>query len=55
MKKLTVSPDFTLEDIQNIREYYSERRRSIGNEAFNKEIEAEALAVHARIQSGMLA
>ena len=50
MKDLLVSPEFTLNDIQNIREYYSARQRAIGDEAFYKELEAEALFVQGQIK-----
>ena len=42
MKELIISPDFTMEDIYNIREYLSERWALIGDEAFHAEIRAEA-------------
>ena len=51
MKELVVSPDFTMEDIYNIREFLSERWRLIGDEAFFAEIEAEALQVQAEIEA----
>ena len=51
MKELVVSPDFTMEDIYNIREYLSERWSLIGSEAFWAEIEADALKVQAEIEA----
>ena len=51
MKELVVSPDFTMEDIRSIREYRAERRRLIGKEAFDAEIEAKALKVQAEIDA----
>ena len=51
MKELVVSPDFTMEDIYNIREYLSERWQLIGSEAFWAEIEAEALQAQAEIDA----
>ena len=45
MKELIVSPDFTMEDIRNIRDWHAERRSLIGKEAFNAEIAAKAQKV----------
>ncbi|MBQ7264364.1 MAG: hypothetical protein IJR14_11680 [Synergistaceae bacterium] len=51
MKELIVSPDFTMEDIRNIRDWHAERRSLIGKEAFNAEIAAKAQKVRAEIEA----
>lgn len=51
MKELVVSPDFTMEDIRNIRDWHAERRSLIGKEAFNAEIVAKAQKVRAEIEA----
>lgn len=51
MKDLVISPDFTMEDIQKIREYHAERRRIIGKEAYREEVRASAFRVRKELKS----
>ena len=51
MKELIISPDFTMEDIYDIREHLSERWALIGDEAFHAEIAAKAQKVRAEIEA----
>ena len=43
MEELVISPDFSMKDIEKIREYHAEREKLIGKEAFWNEIKADAL------------
>ena len=51
MEALVISPDFTMEDIERIREYHMEREQLIGKEAFREEMRASALRVRQELKA----
>ncbi|MBQ9527515.1 MAG: hypothetical protein IJR68_07875 [Fretibacterium sp.] len=51
MEELVISPDFTMEDIEKIREYHMKREKLIGKEAFWAEIKADALWVRNELKA----
>ena len=51
MEELVISPDFTMEDIEKIREYHMKREQQIGREAFWEEIKADALWVRQQLKA----
>ena len=51
MEELVISPDFTMEDIEKIREYHMKREQLIGKEAFREEMRASALRVRQELKA----
>ena len=51
MEELVISPDFSMEDIEKIREYHAEREKLISKEAFWNEIKADALWVRQELKA----
>ena len=51
MEELVISPDFTMGDIEKIREYHMKREELIGKEAFREEMRISALRVRQELKA----